>query len=251
MFGLFKKKENPPPSNEQRENHPDPATDSLLRAIEEKKKEDPMIGLKIGAKEVNNRVLSALKNENGVNVDIALRILSALAGFSCQMSIRETIINTGKAPEKDVLMKIETKDGQTYFMGGLLNKPLCEDKYSVWGIIAGGVQDAGGKIPDLHEAAEYGVKTIGTEDFGKPRVDAKHLLGDTSQNFVKDLWPKLLPVIDMFCDNPIQRPVLLSMSISTLIQQAKGALDPTVAGILCFDTAVAMSKIDPKTINIT
>ena len=251
MFGIFKKTDTPSSPTKPKEDIKDPATESLLRAIEEKKKEDPLAGLKIGANEVNNRLFSALKNENGVNVDVALRVLSALAGFSCQMAIREEIIHKEKASEKDALMTVKTKDGVTYYMGRLLNRPLAEDKYSVWGLISGAVQEAGGKIPDLQEAAEYGAKTIGSENFGKPRVEEKHLVGDTSQNYVQGLWPKLVPIIDMFCDDPFQRPILLSIAISSLIQQAKGVLDPTTAGILCFDTAVATSKIDPTSIGLT
>lgn len=255
MFNFLKKKQNkkagPTADTSSNENQKSAAIEaSLMRAIEEKKKKDPLIGIKMGAEEIKAQLFDIFKDKNGVNVDIVIRALSALAGFSCQMAIRETIINTGKASEKEVLLSVQTKDGKTYFMGGLLNKLLAEDQYSVWGIIAGAVQEAGGEIPDLAEIAAYGAKTIGTEDFGKPRVDEKHLMGDTSLNYLKALWPKLLPIADKFCTTPAQRHILFSMAVYKVIIQAKNIIDPNTAGILAMDTACAMSKVNPKDIDI-
>lgn len=242
MPDIFKKNETMQPEY-------DEATQSLLRAIEEQKKKDPLAGLNIGAGEINKRMFDIFKNDTGVNIDITLRVLAALAGFSCQVAVRETFINTDKVSEKEAFMTVTGKDGNTYYMGGLLNKPLAEDEYSIWSLVAGAVKEAGGEIPDLEKIAKHGAKTVGTEDFGKARVDEKHLTGDSSQNFVKAFWPKFLPMVDLFCDNPMQRPILYAIAIHKLILQAKNSIDPQTAAILCMDTAVAMSKIDPKSLD--
>ena len=245
IFKKDKKKETPtaPPEN-------DLINAAFFNAIKEAKKKDPLAGLKMGADEINARLFDAIKNDKGVNVDIALRILSALAGFSCQMSIREAVIKTGKASEKEAFTIVNTKNGDTYYMGGLLNAPLIDSKMSVWSLVGGAIQQVQGELPDLKEIASYGASTVGDKNFGKPRVDEKHLLGEPSQNYVQALWPKLSPIIDRFCDNPTQRPILLGIALYKLIIQAKDVIDPKTAGILCMDTAVAMSKIDPKRLNI-
>ena len=55
----------------------------LLAAIVAKQKEDLMIGLKIGAKEVTDRLIEFLQSKKGVHMESLLTILGALAGFSC------------------------------------------------------------------------------------------------------------------------------------------------------------------------
>lgn len=252
MFGFFKNKKAPKDTDASHGDGAvhDPATAALLKQIAEQKQSDPLIGLKIGAEEAKAQIYDAIRDKSGINVDIALRILSALAGFSCQMAIREAIIHTGKATEADVFTVLDV-NGEMYYAGGLLNKPLVEDKFSVWGLIGGGVQEAGGQLPDLKAIAEYGMQSLGTENFGWPRVHEKYLAGDSSINYVRLLWPQLLLVIDMFCESPVQRPVLLGLAIQKIIVEAKEVIDPHTAGILCMDTAVATSKISPELVGVS
>lgn len=227
----------------------DPATESLLRVIAEKKKEDPMIGLKIGAKEIETRFLGAFKNDKGVHVESYVTALASLAGFSCQMALREEIIKTGKAAEKDMFMTLTDSAGNNYYAGENIIKLLAENKFSIWSIVGGGIQQAGGQLPDMHSIIANSVQTIGTENFTRPRVPERHQQRqDTPQNYIRNLWPVTLPILNMFCDRPAEWPIMLALALQSIIVQGKNAIDPQVAGIIALETAAAMSKIDPAAV---
>ena len=61
----------------------DAQTASLMRAIDEKRKSDPLIGAKLGAKEVFQRIVNGMKKSDpkGVHYESLLCILGSLAGY--------------------------------------------------------------------------------------------------------------------------------------------------------------------------
>src|SRR5262245_15868703 len=50
----------------------DPVGEAMMRAIAERKKVDPQVGVKIGGKEVYHRVVGAMKDQRGVHVESLL-----------------------------------------------------------------------------------------------------------------------------------------------------------------------------------
>jgi hypothetical protein len=59
---------------------------ALLEVIANGKASDPLIGAKVAGKEVLHRLIRAMTNEKGVQVESLFTALGALAGFSCQMA---------------------------------------------------------------------------------------------------------------------------------------------------------------------
>jgi len=220
------------------------ADDALLREIAERSKTDPLIGAKVGSKEITQRLLSAMKGERGVHIESILCALGALAGYSCQASIRAQAVARGLA-ETANLVAVDTKDGRRYFFGNHLNKPLAESQYSVWGLVGGGAQHAGCiKALDVGEIFKHVSETMGSEAFGQPRVPEKHAPQDLPLNYVHTLWPKLLPIIQKFCPNPEHWPVLLGLSIQEVISMGQQVLDPCMASRLVMESAIPMSKVN-------
>jgi hypothetical protein len=129
--------------------------EALLRQIAERSKTDPLAGVKIASGAVTQRLLAILKTERGVHIESVLCALGALAGYSCQASVRAIAVARG-LPEVGLLTVVQTRDGKTYYFGDELNKPLAESKYSVWGIAGGGAQQAGcNSPPDLAEIFKH------------------------------------------------------------------------------------------------
>lgn len=221
-----------------------PAEDALLRQIAERSKTDPLIGAKIGSKEVTQRLLKAMKSERGVHIESLLCALGSLAGYSCQAAVRAQAQTRGM-PESKALTRVETKDGQIYFFGDNLNKPLAESKYSVWGISAGGAQGAGcSKLLDIKEIFQHTSTAVGTPSFGVPRVPESHKPQDLPINYVRVLWPRLKPIIEKFCPDPEHWPVLLSLSVQEAIEMGKSVLDPCIALQIVMESAAPMSKVN-------
>jgi hypothetical protein len=81
MFGRFFKKSPPKAESQPRPAEANPAAESLKRVIAERKKEDPLIGVKIGSKEVVQRLINGMKDEKGVHIESLLTALVLSPAF--------------------------------------------------------------------------------------------------------------------------------------------------------------------------
>ena len=221
-----------------------PETESLLRAIAEKRASDPLIGAKIGAMEINNRLIAVLKNERGVHIESLLSILAALAGYACQASARAQLVETGKMTEAELFIIAEDEDGNRYFFGDAINAYLAESAYSVWSLTAGAVQALGGILPDLDPIFEHVAASVGSDAFGIPRIPAGHAVAERPIDSLRLIWPALKPTIDLFSQTPADWPIILGMCIYNVINMGKDALDPSIAATIVMETAIPMSKVD-------
>lgn len=218
--------------------------DGLKKAIAGKKAQDPLIGMKMGAEEMNQNLIRMLKDDKGVHIESFLAILGSLAGFSCQMSLRG---GDPKARPASPIAEIKGKNGRTYYAGDALNAPLVEGPLSIWALAAGGAQTAGClDFPDLPELFKHVAATLGGDQFGLPRYPAGHDASwDTPEGWVRVAWPKLSPMLPVFCDKASEWPVLFALAAHNAILMGKDALDPALGLRIIMETAVPMSKVEP------
>lgn len=222
----------------------DHKTEALLNAIQERTKEDPLIGAKLGAKEIFQQLLNGMKNQKGVHIESLLSVLGALAGYSCQASLRAQSLAKG-LPETSAFQTVGTKDGKQYFFGDPLNHTLVGSQYSVWGLAGGAAQHAGAKeFPDLNAIFQHTSSVLGSEQFGIPRVPENHKASDTPINYLKAIWPALFPTVKLFCPNPADWPILYGLAIQEAIDAGKGVIDPGLALLIIMESAIPMSKVD-------
>jgi len=220
----------------------DPVAESLYRAVDERRAEDPMIGAKIGAKEILQQVINALKTGRGVRIEDLLAILATLAGYACQMSVRE---QPGGS-----LTEAVTSDGAKYYFGDALNRPLAESQYSVWSICAGTAQHLGVRpedFPGLDDVFRHVSASVGTPQFGIPRLPEAHMPGEPPRNYLK-LWKLFLPRVRRFCPDAQQWPMLYAIAIAEAMEMAKDVIAPQLALRLVMECAIPMSKVDPASV---
>jgi len=234
----------------QRQNNPsNPIAESLNRAIAERKKTDPLIGIKIGGKEINQRVMDALKkvDSQGVHIGSLLTILGSLGGFACQIRARTILTHRLKlkqVSDNDLIHVVEA-GGKKYFFGDPINKFLSEDQYSIWSLAAGAAQGNGcTELLDVREIHAYVTETVGSELFGVPRVPDDQKAFDTPEKIVIAFWPLLFPVVQNFCDSPDEWPMIYGAAIQETINLSKNVIDPKLALKIVMECAVPMSKID-------
>ncbi len=221
------------------------AEEALFRHIAEQSKTDPLIGAKMGGKEILQRSMHALKNDRGVHMESLVALLGALAGYACQASVRAQALAQGK-PEAAVMNVVQAKDGSTYYLGDAISHAMAQAEYSVWGIVAAGAQDAGcAKLPDLVDFFKHATATIGTDKFGKYRLSGS-VPGELPQTYLRLAWVEFHKVIVKFCPDPALWPVLLAIALRDAIFFGKGVLDPGVALHIAMDAAVAMSMVELK-----
>jgi hypothetical protein len=222
----------------------DPATESLVAVIRDKKKTDPLIGAKVAGKEILGRLLVAMKNERGVHSESLCCALGSLAGYACQASLRAQSIAKGLDPDA-AFSVATTKDNQRFFFGDALNKLVVEDRYSVWSLSAGAAQYAGAKdLPDLADIFKHVAATVGTKAFGIPRYQTGQGAADPPINYVHALWPALLPVVKKMTEDPALWPHAYSFAIQEAIAAVKSALAPELALSIVMESAIPMSKAD-------
>lgn len=225
----------------------DAIQDALRNAIEERKKIDPMVGIKLGSNEVLQRLLKAMNSERGVHIESLLGVLGSLAGFACHMAVREELVDSGKCKVNEAFTLVVSKDGKTYYYGDAPNKPLAEDKYSVWGLMLGSLQHLGDTdVPDLQSIFSDVARKVGGDQFGVPDLPVNHRPGDLPIAYVKAMWKVMCPIIDNFCDKPAERPVLLGLSIQKAMEMGKDAIKPSLAVKIVMEYAVPTSKIGPE-----
>ncbi len=211
---------------------------------------NPLAQVQIAANQLVQQLSTTLKDadtKKGAQTESLIAVLSSLAGFSCQMAVREAIIKQGGIPFEQALTTIGTKDGAQFFTGDVLYDPLIKTQNSVYSIVGGGVQQLTQiEAPDLNEIISHVTSTIGGENFGIPRLPEGYLAAnDTPINYVKRFWPEFLPFIEKNCSNPLQWHILFSLALQNAIIQNKGTINPNAAFKVTMEIAIAMSKIDP------
>lgn len=221
-----------------------PYQEAFFQQIREKSASDPLIGAKLGGKEIFQRVLTALRNEKGVHTETLLAVLGALAGYACQAQLRAEAFKNGK-PESSLFQVMTTANGKSYYFGDPLNHLLAGPQYSVWSLAGGGAAHLGvTAFPDPHELFKYVVATIGESGFGMPRLPAGHGIAVKPLDALKSLWPSLFPTIKLFCPDPAHWPILYSLAAQEAIIAAKGVIAPELAFAIVMESAIPMSKVD-------
>jgi hypothetical protein len=240
MFGkLFGSKR-----KEEKAQQTDPKTAALINVIREHSKKDPLVGAKLGGKEIFQRLLDGMKSSKGVHIESLLCALGALAGYACQANLRAQALAKGM-PETAPFQTVGTKDGKKYFFGDPLNDALAGPQYSVWGLVGGAAQHIGAKeLPDLNEIFQHSSSVPGSDQFGIPRVPENHKPGDTPIDYLKTIWPAFFPTVKLFCPTPADWPILYSFAIQEAIYAGKNVIDPNLALRIVMESAIPMSKVD-------
>ena len=112
------------------------ADEALLRQIAQQRDSNPLIGAKIGGREITQQLFTKMNSERGFHIESMLCALGALAGHACQASIRARNVARG-VPEMTDLVAVDTPDDRRYFFGDAINHPLSEAQYSIRKPVAG------------------------------------------------------------------------------------------------------------------
>jgi len=179
-----------------------------------------------------------------------LSAVGACAGFGCQMMVREAV-RRGLIPAKQAFVVVQTKDGGTYYYGDQLNQPLLEAQMSVWAQVAGAVQSLGKTPPDIHDIARFVASSLGGDAFGTLRVAPAHQPSEKPIESLRRQWPNVQTWLQETGFNPMFTGWYFGSAAQKLILESKETLDPVIAAEIVMESAVAMSKIDPKTIGVT
>jgi len=185
----------------------------------------------------------------GIHCETVLSALGALAGFGCQIAVRELMIKQMGMPEPTVLHEV-TMPGhpEVYYVGDQLNKPLFEVPASVLGYVGGAVSHLGGKVPDCAEIAVWVIHTMHTPEFGSLRVSPEHQPHQLPIDTLRTQWAGAWGLLHKQLYQPAYTGWYFGLAAHKFILEAKDSIDPTLAGQITMESAIAMAKVDPRSI---
>ena len=184
----------------------------------------------------------------------AFNALGALAGFGCQMAIREGFVKPGLLPESKAFVVLGTKDGRKYFFGDVINGCLFEGRQgqiTVWALVGGAAQKSGAKtLPNMGEIAGYNAKVLGSDQFGVPRVPEQYRSPELPIDVVKQDWPAMQKLLVDDKVDPRLWGWTFALAAQYMIVKSKDDFDPGMAATIVMETALPMSKIDPASVGV-
>jgi hypothetical protein len=215
----------------------------------------------------------AAKDQRRVHAETLMTMVGALAGFSAQHAIWETVVQTGKLPANGgpnmnagAFVVATMKNGEAYYFGDLLNSylipqnhPLGPGQHTLWSFLAAAVQSSGGQPLGPQEVGEIfknSAATMGGPQFGVPRLPDAHRPRLSPRAALNALWPATRKLLDRDDApgaqgrrlSPAHWPTVIALTAQKLIQLSKETLDPALSMRIILEAAVPMSKVDPKTV---
>ncbi|TFC00817.1 hypothetical protein E3O42_11985 [Cryobacterium adonitolivorans] len=243
MFGRRKQ----PPREQPTEPLESPGTQALMRQVHSRLAEKPLLGAQIAGKEIFQNILTMVKDERGVQVEVVATILGGLAGRACLIAGISGQSGNDPTLNKQTLNTISTKDGGTYLVGDATNWQLAEGPYSVFALIAGYLHSVGEPIPEAREYFTHSVQSLGGPTFGVPRFAPGTGVGSTPLEYADALWPNVSGSLRRYAPDPQLWPTSYGIAIQQLLELAKGSgLDLQAIVRVVMDSALAVAKVPPK-----
>jgi hypothetical protein len=247
-----KKAAPPPPSPPSEHDIEEMKRLAMAGAISAQKANDPLIGVKIGAKELFAQCMAAVHDDRGVHVETLLCVLGAISGFACPAAIAEQLALKGLTPPQVGIMVVEGADGRTYWFGDPVNHLLTEDQYAVWPLIAGKAQALGvTHFSDAANAMQHVAATVGGADFGIPRLPEGHRPALLPIDAARAIWPAAHAIMIRYCDEPREWPLLAALAAQEGLETVRDSLDPALAATILLECAFPMAKLAPGSLGLS
>jgi len=205
------------------------------------------------AEKLKSMIQAELRDEGGPYTETVLTTIGALAGFSVQMGLREEPEEEVGMPEERRFVPVDTKSGDRYFLGDLINDGLYGDgdnSMSILALTGGGAQRAGARdLPDFKEIVKHVIATLGDESFGRLTVPRRHMPQALPIELLNRFWNPVRNLLAYSVQRPLHWPMTLGVAAQLTIVEAKAIIDPVLAFRIVMEAAVMMAKIDPGRIH--
>ncbi|HKP25309.1 MAG TPA: hypothetical protein VJV39_15690, partial [Dongiaceae bacterium] len=190
-----------------------------------------------------------LAAEPEMNHVTVLTIVGALAGYAAQRAIWEGVVQTGGLSPTDVFEVRETDSGEKFYFCAETDKLMgsLDPRYlSIWKIINAISKSASVEHPDVTELLAHCAATIGTPEFGIPRLPDGRQPNILPRDAVNRLWAKARQHLAK--TEPTLWPMNIAVAARSLIVSAQRAVPMPVAVKIVMEAAVPMSRLDPATV---
>lgn len=258
LFGKAKAEPAPPPVTAETP-PPAAATPSVPKGVQTFQPpwsgdEEILANLAIG--HLRENLIRVLKNEHGVHAETLMVLIGCVAGHSAtQAAFAAMADRSGPA-----LMSAQVADGATYYFGDGLNRFLVpEDPATpaLWSFIIAAARQAGvpqAELPDPGEFFAHATRTLGSPEYGVLRISDDHRPQWQPRETLDAFWPFARQFL-AYTDGPVPGnralavrywPTVAAIVAQQLLTMTKDVLDPRLSLRIIMESAVTMSKVDPK-----
>ncbi len=178
---------------------------------------------------VATQIIEWLKAELSVDPEMnhvtVLTIVGALAGYAAQRAIWEGVVQTGGLSPTDVFEVRETETGEKFYFSSETDKLIgsLDPRYlSIWKIITANTRTSTGEHPEVVEMFEHCRATIGTPEFGVPRLPDGRKANLLPREAVNRLWAKARQQLAK--TEPTLWPMNMAVAARSLIVSAQRAV---------------------------
>lgn len=243
---------------------------------------DDEIAVNLAIGSLRDSMLKWLTTERGVHAETLLVSIGAIAGFAAQCAVQERIKNRDVPGahkgmpgeelgtllrERGLAVQATAKSGEVYFFGDLLNSYLVQQPPTIdpplFAILAAAAMEAGAKrteLPDVIPMFKRASQTIGTSDYGilaPPKPLSPHY---TPREALNEFWPRVKFIFERTDGQgvvepakghnvkPEYWPLITALVARQFLMMAKDSIEPRVALALIMESAIVMSKVDPKSV---
>ncbi len=204
-----------------------------LDQIERQRAQDPLIGAKVCGQELYYRYTKGFSDSSGkVDDEILVLMASGMAGFACQVAVRER--------ELPVTIKVAVS-GKRYIFGESINKYLFNDDYSVWHIVAGIYHKTypDKPIPDMKDVIDRVSANIGNEEYVIGGIaKAEDYVGQYAL-----LWKNFDNLCGKFCKTVEEKAIAYNVALQLALENAFNTVGEKVF-FLAMENAIFASKPD-------
>ncbi|TAD82588.1 MAG: hypothetical protein EAY70_03315 [Sphingomonadales bacterium] len=184
---------------------------------------------------------------DAVGIEDFIGLLASAGGVACIATslIEWEFVRMGPF-EGDPILEQQI-GGKTYFCGDLPTRYLYESQFSLLNIALPYAMKHGAAIEHdfLHEPVAHAMKTVGTPQFGVPRLPAANRLNAKPLELARTAWPQADHLFDTVQLALQFRPAALGFAIGKAFDTAGTVIDPLVMATIAVECAVPMSMSDP------
>jgi hypothetical protein len=238
-----------------------------------------VVNLAIGS--LRESMMGWLTSERGVHAETLLVSIGAISGFAAQAAVNERIRKRDvpgiskdmSGPElskflgeKGLAVVVTAKSGETFYFGDLINGYLVHQVTTVdahlFGILAAAAMQSGAKAADLPDPIpmfRHASQTVGTPEFGILHPPAPLSPQLTPREALDKFWPRVKFIFERTDGQgvppakgrnvkPEYWPLISALVARQLLLFTKDIVEPRIGVALIMESAIVMSKVDPKTV---
>lgn len=174
-------------------------------------------------------------------------LLASAGGVACIATalIEWEFVRMRPVPGEPVLE--QQIGGQSYYCGVLPTRYLYESELSLLNIGLAYARKHGAPIAHdfLHEPVARALQSVGTPQFGVPRLPAEHRPSHAPIDLARIAWPQADHIFDTVDLALHYRPAALGFAIGKAIDTGARTVDPLILAQIAAECAVPMAMIDP------